>query len=104
VPVSERQGSPPTPTKPGRNLLPSGFSTVRDLLSFVAGLAVIANEVWISKTAEPTVIAVGIAMLGLPAVFGADEKKKSAPPAAPEAPAAPAPPAPPAPNQAGDLT
>lgn len=56
--------------------MPSGFSTIRDIVSFVAGLIIIGNEVFIQKTADPAVIAVGMAMTGLPLVFGADERQK----------------------------
>lgn len=59
-----------------RHRLPSGFSTIRDIVSFGVGLAIIGNEVFIQSSADPAVIAVGMAMTGLPLVFGADERKK----------------------------
>ncbi len=58
----------------------SGFGTVRDLLSYIAGLVVIGHEVFWSETSEPAIIAVGVSLLGLPIVFGADERRQSDPP------------------------
>lgn len=59
-----------------RGRLPSGFTTVRDILSFVFGAAIIVNEVFIEQTVEPMVIAIGATMFGLPVVFNADERKR----------------------------
>lgn len=59
-----------------RTTLPSGFATIRDIITFFAGLGFVCNEVFISPTAEPAIIAVGLTMMGLPLVFGADERKK----------------------------
>lgn len=61
-----------------RRLLPSGFGTLRDLLTFGAGMFIIGFEVFGSKTVEPIVLAVGLTMTGLPVVFGADERRKGA--------------------------
>lgn len=69
--------SPPEAPRPqNRGRLPSGFTTLRDLLTFVAGLGFVANEVFVSSTAEPAIVAVGVTMMGLPLVFGADERKR----------------------------
>ncbi len=62
----------PAPTK---KRLPTGFSTLRDLLLFIAGMAVIGNEVFISESVDPTAVGIGVALTGAPLVFGADEKK-----------------------------
>lgn len=70
APVSEGA----THRKRGR--LPSGFTTIRDVVTFVAGLGFVANEVFVSETAEPAIVAVGVTMMGLPLVFGADERKR----------------------------
>jgi hypothetical protein len=59
----------------GVGRLPSGFATLRDLISFIGGLAIIANEVFISASVEAYAVGVGVAMMGLPLVFGADERK-----------------------------
>lgn len=56
--------------------MPSGFASLRDILSFIAGVAIIANEVFIQSTVEIAVLTVGVALAGLPVVFGADEKRK----------------------------
>ena len=56
--------------------MPSGFSSVRDILSFVAGIAMIANEVFFSEQVEVAILTVGVALAGLPVVFGADEKRR----------------------------
>jgi hypothetical protein len=68
-------GQKPEERAPTRHRLPSGFSTIRDIVSFGVGLLIIGNEVFIQSTADPAVIAVGMAMTGLPLVFGANEKK-----------------------------
>lgn len=70
-----------TPEKPSASaqrkaVFTSGFASARDLLTFVAGLAIIGNEVFISPTAEPSIVAVGVVMIGLPVAFGADERKR----------------------------
>ena len=57
--------------------MPSGFATIRDLLSFAAGMVIILNEVFVSPTVEAAAVGVGVALTGLPLVFGADERKGS---------------------------
>lgn len=52
----------------------SGFATLRDVLSFVMGMAIIAHEVWWADTAEAAIIGFGLALTGLPFVLGADER------------------------------
>lgn len=77
--VTEPQQETPKPSEtppPTRRVLPSGFSTIRDVITFVAGLGFVCNEVFISESAEPAIIAVGVTMMGLPLVFGADERKR----------------------------
>lgn len=67
----------PPPTAAHRKAaFTSGFASARDLLTFFAGLAIIGNEVYVSATAEPSIIAVGVVMIGLPVAFGADERKR----------------------------
>ncbi len=65
--------------------MPSGFASIRDILSFVAGLCVIGNEVFLQDAVEIAILTVGVALCGLPVVFGADEKRSNAgaPPADP---------------------
>lgn len=65
---------PSPPEKPKR--LPSGFSTIRDILTFVIGVCLIIYEVVIPDEVRPYVLAVGLTMAGLPLVFGADERRK----------------------------
>lgn len=69
-PPAEPSGPPP------KRMLPSGFSTLRDLITFFAGFAFVCNEVFISEQVEPPIIALGAAMMGLPLVLGADERKR----------------------------
>jgi hypothetical protein len=57
--------------------MPSGFASVRDLISFVAGMGIIGNEIFLSDKIEIYAIGVGVALAGLPVVFGADERKGS---------------------------
>ena len=66
---------PPNPTPHKRRGLPSGFATLRDLGTFVIGMAIIVNEVFLSPKVEPAAVAIGLAMTGLPLVFGADERR-----------------------------
>lgn len=63
-------------TEPKRKRLPSGFATIRDALTFAAGMGIIGNEVLGSSEVQPAVLAVGLTMTGLPLVFGADERRK----------------------------
>lgn len=74
--TDEAAGTPDAPvvTKAKRGL-PSGFSSIRDLICFIAGLAIIVNEVFLSTEIAAGAIGVGVALLGLPLVFGADERR-----------------------------
>ncbi len=54
----------------------SGFATVRDAVSYFVGLVIVGHEVFVASVAEPAVIAVGVSLLGLPIVFGADERRR----------------------------
>lgn len=57
--------------------LPSGFTSLRDLLSFISGVGIIAHEVWwAGGHPQVAILTVGVALAGLPVVFGADEKRK----------------------------
>lgn len=60
-------------------MLPSGFSSIRDVLSFIAGIVIIGNEVFFQDAVEIALLTVGVALLGLPVVFGADEKRNHPP-------------------------
>jgi hypothetical protein len=71
------KASQPTPPATAKHRLPSGFSTLRDLITFIAGLAVILNEVFLSLTVEPYALGVGIALAGLPLALQADERRSS---------------------------
>lgn len=57
----------------------SGFSSLRDVLSFIAGVVIIGHEVFFQNTVEIAILTVGVALAGLPVVFGADEKRKPPP-------------------------
>lgn len=65
--------------------MPSGFSSIRDILSFVAGIVIIGNEVFFQSTVEIALLTVGVALAGLPVVFGADEKRAKPPTTPPAA-------------------
>lgn len=71
-PTTPEQTDPPK--RAGR--LPSGFTTLRDLLTFGFGMVIIGHEVFWSDKAEPAAIAIGVTLSGLPLVFGADERRK----------------------------
>lgn len=63
------------PVNRARRGLPSGFATYRDVISFALGVAIVLNEVFRSATVEAYAIGVGVALMGLPLVFGADERR-----------------------------
>lgn len=62
---------------PRRRALPTGFATIRDIITFGLGTVIVCNEVFVSRQVEMTAIALGAAMMGLPLVFNADERRKS---------------------------
>jgi len=65
-----------TQTPPSqRSVLPSGFATIRDLVSFIAGLAIIGHEVFFQAQVEAYALALGLTLCGLPVAFSSDEKK-----------------------------
>lgn len=57
--------------------LPSGFKTARDLISFIAGMLVIGHEVFFQESIDALAVGIGGALLGLPVVFGADERRNN---------------------------
>lgn len=65
---------PPANGKASRGM-PTGFATLRDVISFVLGVGVVVNEVFFSPSVEAYAIGVGVALMGLPLVFGADERR-----------------------------
>jgi hypothetical protein len=74
-PTEERPAHHRRKRREPRRRLPSGFSTLRDLLSFVVGMVIIGNEVFFSETVEPYAVGVGVALTGLPLVFGAQDRR-----------------------------
>lgn len=71
----ERQ-QPTSHRQDGPTRLTLGFRTVRDLLSFLIGAAILVNEVFISPTAEIPVLAVGASLVGLPVALNLDSLGK----------------------------
>jgi hypothetical protein len=53
----------------------SGFTTVRDFISYAVGIGVIVHEVWFVPEIEMDALMLGIALTGLPLVLGMDERK-----------------------------
>jgi hypothetical protein len=51
----------------------TGYRTWRDFLSWVAGVTIIAHEVWYEPAAELYVLIVGVALTGLPLVLPGSE-------------------------------
>lgn len=49
---------------------------MRDLVSFLLGLGMVIDQVWLSRSANTTLILAGLALMGLPVALGIDEKKK----------------------------
>lgn len=79
-PDDEQPAEDAVQTTPGRRAatgtrMPSGFTTLRDLISFVAGLAIVVNEVAISATVEVYALGAGLALMGLPLMLNADERR-----------------------------
>jgi hypothetical protein len=56
-------------------VLKSGFTTLRDLVSFLLGAAIIVHEV-LSPTVELFAMGAGLSLMGLPFALAADEKRK----------------------------
>lgn len=74
--AADDQAASKTPAKRrARRGLPTGFSTLRDVISFLLGIGIVVNEVWLSTSVEAYAIGVGVALMGLPLVFGADERR-----------------------------
>jgi VIT1/CCC1 family predicted Fe2+/Mn2+ transporter len=68
--------TPETPVAAAKKRgFPSGFTTLRDAISFAIGALILINEVFLSPSVEPYAIGVSVALMGLPIVFGADERK-----------------------------
>jgi hypothetical protein len=59
----------------GRGRLPSGFKTIRDLLSFGLGVSMVVHEVFFAPSPDAYLVGVGVGFCGLPLVLGADERK-----------------------------
>ncbi|MEV6524998.1 hypothetical protein AB0M43_23880 [Longispora sp. NPDC051575] len=53
-----------------RRRLKPGFATVRDIVSYLAGLTIIGYEVFVSERVDGTAIVVGMALIGLPPALG----------------------------------
>ncbi|GAA2746186.1 hypothetical protein GCM10010440_36940 [Kitasatospora cinereorecta] len=51
----------------------TGWRTLRDLILFLLGMAVIVREVW-TPPADPSVIITGLSLAGLPAALSRDER------------------------------
>jgi hypothetical protein len=77
----DRRDAEPAPARTPRKRrfrLASGFATVRDLISFSAGMVIICHEVFFAHEVQAAAVGVGVALTGLPLVFGADERKAKA--------------------------
>lgn len=61
--------------QPARRGFTSGFSTLRDLVSFILGAAIVIHEV-LGPTVELFAMGAGLSLMGLPFAFAADEKRK----------------------------
>ncbi|WP_327074447.1 hypothetical protein OG196_31905 [Kitasatospora purpeofusca] len=51
----------------------TGLRTVRDLVLFALGMAVVVREVW-TPPVDPSVIVTGLTLAGLPAALSRDER------------------------------
>lgn len=60
--------------------LPSGFATLRDAATFLIGMAIIVNEVFLSSSVEPAAVALGVTMTGLPWCSGPTNGAATTPP------------------------
>lgn len=65
----------PSRKRAARRGLPTGFATIRDVISFVLGMGIVINEVFFSPSVEAYAIGVGVTLMGLPLVLGADERR-----------------------------
>lgn len=55
----------------------SGFNTVRDLLSYVLGLAVIGWEVFVADKVDWGALLVGMGLMGLPLALGSGDPRRA---------------------------
>ena len=62
-----------------RRKMTSGFSTVRDLLSYLLGLAVIGYEVFAADKVDWGALLVGMGLMGLPLALGAGDPRPAEP-------------------------
>lgn len=76
VPVPE-PAPVPVVVPPAARRFVLGFASLRDVLSFLAGVTIIGHEVFFSHRVEVAILTVGVALAGLPVAFGADAKHKS---------------------------
>lgn len=53
----------------------SGFTTVRDLLSYAFGTAVLAHEVFLSDHVDWVAALIGMGLLGLPLALGTSDPR-----------------------------
>jgi hypothetical protein len=74
--IGRRESADDPAARTGKQKFTSGFASLRDLISFVAGMIIIGYEVFFADHIEVYAIGVGVALAGLPVVFGADERKK----------------------------
>jgi hypothetical protein len=53
-----------------RWLLPSGFRTLRDLMAYLLGAAMVVHEVFMARTMDCKVVAIGAGLMGIPLAIG----------------------------------
>lgn len=77
MPTTGDRDNRPTPGGRVFRPIPSGFATLRDVIAFVLGVAVLAHEVFIADSVDAYAIGVGVALTGLPLVLSVDERRAS---------------------------
>lgn len=67
----------PSPTPKDKKIKKDRLKSIRALVFFVLGLAVFINEAFIVDNTQIDLIAASLALMGLPAVFKADEVRRN---------------------------
>ncbi|MFL6072815.1 MAG: hypothetical protein ACJ73S_05395 [Mycobacteriales bacterium] len=65
-----RDGDARAPADRRRWLLPSGFRTLRDLMAYLLGAAMVVHEVFMARTMDYKVVAIGAGLMGIPLAIG----------------------------------
>jgi hypothetical protein len=63
-------GDAHVPAERRRWLLPSGFRTLRDLMAYLLGAAMVVHEVFMATYLDYKIVAIGAGLMGIPLAIG----------------------------------